>query len=82
MDLSLPGVMPAVVAILGDGYVVNWGNADYGGDSSAVQEQLKSRSSLLVVHLAAHSPQSCVMDLWSLGVSPSVVVPAVRCRSS
>ena len=42
MDLSLPGVMPAFAAILGDGSVVNWGNADYGGDSSAVQDQLKS----------------------------------------
>ena len=27
-------------AILGDGSVVTWGEADYGGDSTAVQDQL------------------------------------------
>ncbi|OLP97890.1 Ankyrin repeat and KH domain-containing protein mask [Symbiodinium microadriaticum] len=29
-------------AILGDGSVVTWGDAEYGGDSSAVQDQLKN----------------------------------------
>ena len=32
----------AFAAILGDGSVVTWGNAGYGGDSSAVQDQLKT----------------------------------------
>ena len=30
----------AFAAILGDGSVVAWGDANYGGDSSAVQHQL------------------------------------------
>ena len=29
-------------AILGDGAVVTWGDTDYGGDSSAVRDQLKN----------------------------------------
>ena len=33
--------MGAFAAILGDGSVVTWGDADDGGDSSAVQHQLK-----------------------------------------
>ncbi|OLQ00815.1 hypothetical protein AK812_SmicGene16491 [Symbiodinium microadriaticum] len=32
----------AFAAILGDGSVVTWGNADYGSNSSAVQDQLKN----------------------------------------
>ena len=32
----------AFAAILGDGSVVSWGKADDGGDSSAVQDQLKN----------------------------------------
>ena len=32
----------AFAAILGDGSVVTWGNAGYGGDSSGVQDQLKN----------------------------------------
>ena len=32
----------AFAAILGDGSVVSWGNALYGGDSSVVQHQLKN----------------------------------------
>ena len=32
----------AFAAILGDGLVVTWGNADIGGDSRAVQDQLKT----------------------------------------
>ena len=31
----------AFAAILGDGSVVTWGEATYGGDSAAVQGQLK-----------------------------------------
>ena len=31
----------AFAAILGDGSVVTWGDASYGGDSSAVRDQLK-----------------------------------------
>eukprot|EP00434_Breviolum_minutum_P007778 symbB.v1.2.006864.t1/scaffold415.1/size208980/7 len=34
----------AFAAILEDGNVVTWGRADYGGDSSAVQDQLKGIS--------------------------------------
>ena len=32
----------AFAAILGDGSVVTWGHASHGGDSSAVQRQLKN----------------------------------------
>ncbi|OLQ02248.1 hypothetical protein AK812_SmicGene14917 [Symbiodinium microadriaticum] len=32
----------AFAAILGDGSVVTWGNPEYGGDSSSVQDQLKN----------------------------------------
>ena len=32
----------AFAAILGDGSVVTWGDADCGGDSSGVQDQLKN----------------------------------------
>ena len=32
----------AFSAILGDGSVVTWGDEDYGGDSHAVQDQLKA----------------------------------------
>ena len=35
------GHSAAFAALLGDGSVVTWGDADYGGDSSAVQEQLR-----------------------------------------
>ena len=31
----------AIAAILADGSVVTWGDAGYGGDSSAVQDQLR-----------------------------------------
>ena len=31
-------------AIRGDGSVVTWGNVGYGGDSSAVQDQLAERA--------------------------------------
>ena len=32
----------AFAAILGDGSVITWGDADYGGDHAAVLEQLKN----------------------------------------
>ncbi|CAE7846567.1 HERC1, partial [Symbiodinium sp. KB8] len=35
------GVFSAFAALLGDGSVVTWGSADYGGDSGAVQDQLR-----------------------------------------
>ncbi|OLP77534.1 hypothetical protein AK812_SmicGene42396 [Symbiodinium microadriaticum] len=35
------GVTAALAAVLGDGSVVTWGSADWGGDSSAVQDQLR-----------------------------------------
>ena len=31
-----------LAAILGDGSVISWGRADFGGDSSSVQEQLRN----------------------------------------
>ena len=34
-------VIGAFAAILGDGSVVTWGDAHHGGDSSAVQDQLR-----------------------------------------
>ena len=70
----------AFAAILGDGSVVTWGHARHGGDSSAVQEQLRDVQQIQasVVHLL----QSWVMDLWSPGVMPIAVATAVRYRSS
>ena len=41
------------VAVLGDGSVVTWGDADLGGDCSAVQEQLKKSSIAREVAAAA-----------------------------
>ena len=38
----------AFAAILGDGSIVAWGDADYGGDSSSVQDQLRN-----VLHVQA-----------------------------
>ena len=32
----------ALAAILGDGFVVSWGENNYGGDSMAVRDQLKN----------------------------------------
>ena len=36
------GTQFAIAAILGDGTVVTWGDAEYGGDSTAVRDQLKN----------------------------------------
>ena len=35
------GSRDAFAALLGDGSVVTWGDADYGGDSSSVQDHLR-----------------------------------------
>ena len=35
------GLFDAFAAVLGDGTVVSWGHAAYGGDSSAVRDQLR-----------------------------------------
>ena len=40
-------------AILGDGTVVTWGNAEYGGDSSSVQDQLKNVQQIQASHHGA-----------------------------
>ena len=40
VECKVHGFYGAFAAILGDGSVVTWGHADYGGDSSAVQGQL------------------------------------------
>ncbi|OLQ06709.1 putative E3 ubiquitin-protein ligase HERC1 [Symbiodinium microadriaticum] len=42
----------AFAAILGDGSVVSWGNADFGGDSSAVRDQLKNVQQIQATRLA------------------------------
>ena len=42
----------AFAAILGDGSVVSWGNADFGGDSSAVRDQLKNVQHIQATRLA------------------------------
>ena len=41
-QVGLRGSSQAFAAILGDGSVVTWGHAGSGGDSSAVQDQLKN----------------------------------------
>ena len=38
-------MLPAFAAILSDGSVVSKGDQEYGGDSRAVQDRLKSRAS-------------------------------------
>ena len=40
--VELQATRCAFAAILGDGTAVTWGDADFGGDSSAVQHQLKN----------------------------------------
>ena len=40
--VQVTGCCDAFAAMLGDGSVVTWGNAENGGDSSAAQGQLKN----------------------------------------
>ena len=42
----------AFAAILEDGCVVTWGPADFGGDSSAVQDQLRGVQQIHATHRA------------------------------
>ena len=42
--LQIQATVPAFAAILEDGSVVTWGDADHGGDCSAVQGQLRVSS--------------------------------------
>ena len=42
IQLQAQATSTAFAAILGDGSVVTWGQADRGGDNSAVQDQLKN----------------------------------------
>ena len=67
----------AFAAILGDGSVVTWGSARFGGDSSAVQRMCNKSKLLLVLLL-----QSYVMELCSLGGIRTRVATAVPPRSS
>ena len=46
------GSSGAFAAILGDGSVVTWGDAGFGGDSSAVRDQLKNVQQVQVTHAA------------------------------
>ena len=41
-QVQVKSSLGAFAAILGDGSVVTWGVPDYGGDCSAVQDQLKN----------------------------------------
>ena len=47
----------AFAAVLDDGPVVTWGDAEYGGDSGAVQDQLKN-----VQHMQASAAFAAVLD--------------------
>ena len=51
----------AFVAGLGDGSVVTWGDAEHGGDSSAVQEQLRNAQHIQASIMALLQP-SLLMD--------------------
>ena len=42
----------AFAAILADGSVVTWGDEDFGGDSSAVQDQLRGVQQIQATHRA------------------------------
>ena len=44
--IQASGNVAAFAAILGDGSVLTWGSAGHGGDSSAVQDQLKNVSQI------------------------------------
>ena len=70
----------AFAALLGDGSVVTWGDADDGGDSSAVQEQLRDVQQIQASDTAFAAIR--VMDLWSPGAMPTMVATAARYRSS
>ena len=50
----------AFAAILGNGRVVTWGSADYGGNSAAVQEQLR--------HVQQIQASDCVSGLLLLNL--------------
>ena len=52
----------AFAAILGDGSVVTWGDSDYGGDSSAVPEQLRNVQDVQ----ASHAAFAAVLDNGSI----------------
>ena len=46
--VRVAGSTKSFAALLGDGSVITWGDADSGGDSTSVQDQLKSDPSLLL----------------------------------
>ena len=48
-----PLLLGAFAAILEDGSVVTWGDADCGGDSSAVRDQLRGVQQIQATHLRA-----------------------------
>ena len=50
--VQLPASCGAFAAILGDGAIVTWGDAGKGGDSSAVQNQLKNVQHIQASHHA------------------------------
>ena len=41
--VQIQAAVGAFAAILEDGSVVTWGNAEYGGDGTSVQDQLRHR---------------------------------------
>ena len=70
----------AFAAILGDGSVVTWGDAAYGGDSSEVQGQLRNVQQIQ----ASRSAFAAILriDLLSPGVMLNLVLTAALCRVS
>ena len=63
----------AFAAIRGDGSVVTWGSANYGGDSSAVQDQL-ARCATDPSFNGRIFCNPWVMDLWCPGKGPGTQV--------
>ena len=68
---------PAFAALLGDGSVITWGDADCGGDSTAVQEQLRD-----VQQIQASCAAFAAILGDGSGVMPTVAATALPCRSS
>ena len=50
---------------------IAWGNPDWGGDCSAVQDQLRNVQQIQCRILVVHLPQSWQMDRWLPGAIQS-----------
>ena len=61
---------------------MTWGDPEGGGDSSAVQDELKTVQHIKASIAAPLLLPSLAMDLWSHGASLKMVATAVLCEIS